>query len=119
MLVELCECRDIPHSVFGTDVVYDCPNHLLMEQKRFVKFGLSTDNFKRYVGMIAEEVRHQVQHDIIGTHDAFVVSSEITICTASATLQGKEVRSSLNKSFAKIYEDRACHPAGITPANCS
>ena len=24
-------------SVFGTEVVYDCPNHLLMQQKKFMK----------------------------------------------------------------------------------
>lgn len=43
-------------SVFGTEVVYDVPNAVLMEQKKFVKFGLTTDNFRRYVGLIREEV---------------------------------------------------------------
>jgi hypothetical protein len=27
-----------------------------MEQKKFVKYGLTTDNFRRYVGLIREEV---------------------------------------------------------------
>jgi len=27
-----------------------------MEQKKFVKFGLTTENFKRYVGLIRTEV---------------------------------------------------------------
>lgn len=44
-------------SVFGTEVVYDVPNHVLMEQKKFVKFGLTTENFRRYVGLIRDEVR--------------------------------------------------------------
>ena len=25
------------HSVFGTEVVYDCPNELLVQQKKFMK----------------------------------------------------------------------------------
>lgn len=43
-------------SVFGTEVVYDVPNSVLMEQKKFVKFGLTTENFRRYVGLIKGEV---------------------------------------------------------------
>lgn len=42
--------------VFGTEVVYDVPNAILMEQKKFVKFGLTTENFRRYVGIIKGEV---------------------------------------------------------------
>jgi cytochrome P450 len=38
--------------VFGTDVVYDCPNSKLMEQKKFVKFGLTTDALRSYVSVI-------------------------------------------------------------------
>ncbi|KAJ6613045.1 hypothetical protein B0H10DRAFT_1806341, partial [Mycena sp. CBHHK59/15] len=35
--------------VFGKDVVYDVPNEVFMQQKKFVKFGLSTENFRAYV----------------------------------------------------------------------
>lgn len=39
------------------------PNHVLMEQKKFVKFGLTTENFRRYVGLIRDEVReHMNKH---------------------------------------------------------
>lgn len=44
--------------------------------------------------------------------DTFKVASEITICTASATLQGPEVREALNKSFAQLYHDL---DGGFTP----
>lgn len=44
------------YRVFGTEVVYDVPNAVLMEQKKFVKFGLTTENFRRYVGIISGEV---------------------------------------------------------------
>lgn len=34
-----------------------------MEQKKFVKFGLTTENFRRYVGLIRDEVReHMSKH---------------------------------------------------------
>jgi len=54
--------------VFGKDVVYDVPNALFMEQKKFVKVGLSMDNFRSYVGMIEEEVE-----DFMKTDSAFSV----------------------------------------------
>lgn len=44
--------------------------------------------------------------------DAFSTSSEITIFTASATLQGKEVRAAMDKSFATLYHDL---DGGFTP----
>ncbi|GAA5901833.1 hypothetical protein JCM5296_002085 [Sporobolomyces johnsonii] len=107
--------------VFGTEVVYDVPNHVLMEQKKFVKFGLTTDNFRRYVGLIRGEVndyvsKHVFENDAKTTSsvDAFTTSSEITIFTASATLQGREVRAAMNKSFADLYHDL---DGGFTPLN--
>lgn len=41
--------------VFGPGVVYDVENAVLMEQKRFVKHGLSPENMRLYVTMIEEE----------------------------------------------------------------
>ena len=110
--------------VFGKGVVFDVPNAVLMEQKRFVKSGLSVENFRVYVTQITDEVKDFVQHDAAFaplrqgaksvTVDIFDVFSEITILTASRTLQGKEVRENLDKSFAKLYHDL---DAGFTPIN--
>ncbi|GAA5829004.1 hypothetical protein JCM3766R1_003900 [Sporobolomyces carnicolor] len=108
--------------VFGTEVVYDVPNHVLMEQKKFVKFGLTTDNFRRYVGLIRQEVLGYVSTHVFDNDakkeaqgvDAFTTSSEITILTASATLQGREVRQAMDKSFADLYHDL---DGGFTPLN--
>lgn len=47
--------------------------------------------------------------------DAFTTSSEITICTASATLQGREIRAAMDKSFAGLYHDL---DGGFTPLVC-
>ncbi|KAJ3501551.1 hypothetical protein NLJ89_g9287 [Agrocybe chaxingu] len=112
--------------IFGKDVVYDVPNDVFMEQKRFVKVGLSTDNLRAYVGMIEDEIEEFLKHDPSfrtyqmndinewGTFDVVKVMQEITILTASRTLQGKEVREGLNKSFAEYYNDL---DNGFTPIN--
>ncbi|TFK75170.1 cytochrome P450 [Pluteus cervinus] len=112
--------------IFGKDVVYDVPNDVFMEQKKFVKFGLSTENFRAYVGMIEEEVEDFMTHDPTfkafqsndvtewGTFDVSNALAEITILTASRTLQGKEVRSNLDKSFSGLYNDL---DGGFTPVN--
>lgn len=97
-----------------------------MEQKKFVKFGLSVDNFREYVGMIVNEVETFMttdpafkiyQFDDInewGSFHAMKTMAEITILTASRTLQGKEVRDSLDKSFADLYTDL---DGGFKPVN--
>ncbi|RDB26125.1 Lanosterol 14-alpha demethylase [Hypsizygus marmoreus] len=112
--------------VFGKDVVYDVPNEVFMEQKRFVKVGLSTDNLRAYVGMIEEEVEEFLKHDASfsvyqrndinewGSFDVCKVLAEITILTASRTLQGREVRQALDKSFSELYNDL---DGGFTPLN--
>lgn len=112
--------------VFGKEVVYDVPNAVLMEQKKFVKVGLSTENFRVYVKQITDEVKgffesdpafasfQRGQKQATGSIDAFKVMAEITILTASRTLQGKEVRENLDKSFAQLYHDL---DSGFTPIN--
>ncbi|TFY80824.1 hypothetical protein EWM64_g3185 [Hericium alpestre] len=112
--------------VFGKDVVYDVPNDVFMEQKKFVKVGLSTENFRAYVPMIEREVAEFVERDPSfrtyqmddinewGQFDAVKVLQEITILTASRTLQGKEVRENLDKTFSQLYNDL---DGGFTPLN--
>ncbi|KAJ1307552.1 hypothetical protein OPQ81_001649 [Rhizoctonia solani] len=112
--------------VFGKDVVYDVPNHVLMEQKKFVKFGLTTENFRAYVDMIVDETTNNLIRKELspencprdsqgwGCFHAFKKLAELTILTASRTLQGKEVRSNLDKSFAELYQDL---DGGFTPIN--
>lgn len=110
--------------IFGKDVVYDCPNEVLMEQKRFVKVGFSIENVRTYVGMIEEEVEEYIKAEPAfhalqkgnewGSFDAVEVLSEITILTASRTLQGKEVRANLDKSYSQLYADL---DGGFTPIN--
>lgn len=97
-----------------------------MEQKKFIKFGLSMDNMRPYVGMIEDEVSQFLKNDPsfstfrlndINQWDQFdvlKVTQEITILTASRTLQGKEVRSNLDTTFAQLYTDL---DGGFTPLN--
>ena len=113
--------------VFGHSVVYDVPNSVFMEQKRFVKVGLSIENFRHYVDLIVKELDDYLATDpsfaplrgspkpgASATVNIFQAVSEITILTASRTLQGKEVRESLDKTFAKLYHDL---DSGFTPIN--
>lgn len=110
--------------VFGKEVVYDVPNAVLMEQKKLIKVGLSTDNFRAYVPLITDEVSRYVAQDqafapfhngqSTGVVDIFKAMCEITILTASRTLQGKEVCEGLDKTFADLYHDL---DMGFTPIN--
>ena len=108
-----------------------CVRAVLMEQKKFVKFGLSLDNLKAYIPMIVDEFNGMLASDAhfapvfnnaaekptSGKWHAFPglkTLAELTILTASRTLQGKEVRSALDKTFAQKYEDL---DRGFTPIN--
>ncbi|GAA6002395.1 hypothetical protein JCM10207_001098 [Rhodosporidiobolus poonsookiae] len=106
--------------VFGDEVVYDCPNHVFMQQKKFVKYGLTVENFRRYVPMIVDEVTNYLDQKVFAngaksiTLDPLNVAAEITVCTAAATLQGKEVRDALDETFAGLVHDL---DGGFTPLN--
>jgi sterol 14-demethylase len=112
--------------VFGKDVVYDCPNEKLMEQKKFMKVGLSLDTLRAYVEMIENEVSEFLKNDPSfrifqmndinewGQFDVLKVTQEITILTAARTLQGKEVRGNMDTTFAQLFTDL---DGGFTPVN--
>ncbi|KAJ5640386.1 Eburicol 14-alpha-demethylase [Penicillium herquei] len=105
--------------VFGRHVVYDCPNAKLMEQKKFVKFGLTSEALRSYVRLITTEVDEFVKTSPAfqaskGTFDVSKIISEITIYTASRSLQGKEVRARFDSTFAEMYHDL---DKGFAPIN--
>ncbi|PBP22670.1 14alpha demethylase [Diplocarpon rosae] len=105
--------------VFGKDVVYDCPNSKLMEQKKFMKIGLTTEAFKSYVPIIQDEVETFIKGSSAfkghaGKVDIPAQMAEITIYTASHCLQGKDVRDQFNSTFASLYHDL---DMGFSPIN--
>ncbi|KAL2834518.1 cytochrome P450 [Aspergillus cavernicola] len=105
--------------VFGRHVVYDCPNAKLMEQKKFVKYGLTTEALRSYVRLITAEVEDFAQKSPVfqgaqGTFDVSRTIAEITIYTASRSLQGKEVRDRFDSTFAELYHDL---DMGFAPIN--
>ncbi|KAF2134163.1 lanosterol 14-alpha-demethylase [Dothidotthia symphoricarpi CBS 119687] len=105
--------------VFGKDVVYDCPNSKLMEQKKFVKFGLTTDALRSYVVLITQEVddffkRHKDFKGQQGSFNVPKVMAELTIYTASRSLQGQEIRNAFDSKFAELYHDL---DMGFSPVN--
>ncbi|KAB8263605.1 cytochrome P450 [Aspergillus pseudonomiae] len=105
--------------VFGSDVVYDCPNSKLIEQKKFIKFGLSQTALEAHVPLIEKEVEDYLAmspnfHGTSGEVDIPAAMAEITIFTAGSALQGEEVRSKLTTEFAVLYHDL---DKGFTPIN--
>ena len=105
--------------IFGEGVVYDCPNAKLMEQKKFVKFGLTTDAFKAHVRLVEQEVVNYIKasREFKGPSGMINVPSvmaQITIFTAAIALQGPEVRSKLTNEFASLYHDL---DGGFSPIN--
>ncbi|KAL4955056.1 cytochrome P450 [Aspergillus filifer] len=105
--------------VFGRHVVYDCPNAKLMEQKKFVKYGLTSEALRSYVQLITAEVDDFAKKSpaLQGPKGVFDVSktvAEITIYTASRSLQGEEVRDKFDSTFAELYHDL---DMGFAPIN--
>ncbi|KAF1845856.1 eburicol 14 alpha-demethylase-like protein [Cucurbitaria berberidis CBS 394.84] len=105
--------------VFGKDVVYDCPNSKLMEQKKFVKFGLTQEALRSYVTLITREVddffkRHKTFKGQKGIFDVPQIMAELTIYTASRSLQGEEIRNSFDAEVAQLYHDL---DMGFSPIN--
>ncbi|KAH6659995.1 cytochrome P450 51 [Truncatella angustata] len=96
--------------VFGKDVVYDCPNSKLMEQKKFMKVALTTQAFQSYVPIIADEVSSYFKKNPDFKGKSGVVNippkmAQLTIFTASHSLQGKEIRDKFDESLADLYHD--------------
>ncbi|KAI0876674.1 14-alpha sterol demethylase Cyp51A [Hypoxylon argillaceum] len=79
-----------------------------MEQKRFVKFGLTPRVLEAYVPLIEREVLDYLAANFVGVRGKLNVAtamSEITLFTAARSLQGAEVRAKLTASFAGLYHD--------------
>jgi sterol 14alpha-demethylase len=90
-----------------------------MEQKKFVKFGLTTEAFRSYVSLISKEVTDFVHNNAAfqgasGVVDVPKAMAELTIYTASRALQGQEVRDKFDSTFADLYHDL---DMGFSPIN--
>ncbi|KAI9335476.1 cytochrome P450 [Obelidium mucronatum] len=108
--------------VFGKEVVYDVPNPLFMEQKKFVKDSLSSAAFKSYLPIITTEVKDYMGDlfkDVPAGKEieveTFEAMSQLTIRTASHCLMGKEIRDGFRVgNVTKLYHDL---DAGFAPIN--
>ena len=84
-----------------------------------VKFGLTSDALRSYVPLIVSEVLQVTKHHpqfqgSEGTFDVPTVMAEITIYTASRSLQGQEVRDRFDQTFANLFHDL---DMGFSPIN--
>ncbi|ABN68111.2 Cytochrome P450 51 (CYPLI) (P450-LIA1) (Sterol 14-alpha demethylase) (Lanosterol 14-alpha demethylase) (P450-14DM) [Scheffersomyces stipitis CBS 6054] len=108
--------------VFGKGVIYDCPNHRLMEQKKFAKYALTRDAFKTYVPKIREEIISYFKNPEgfnmgeknSGVANIMKTQPELTIFTASRSLLGDDMRKRFDASFAQLFSDL---DKGFTPLN--
>ncbi|KAL8917238.1 MAG: hypothetical protein Q9208_008077 [Pyrenodesmia sp. 3 TL-2023] len=96
--------------VFGKDVIYDVPNAKFMEQKKFIKYGFSTEALRSYVPLMQEEIDDFLNgapafKGNSGTLNLPPIMAQITLFTAARSLQGQEVREKLDTTFAKLYHD--------------
>ena len=84
-----------------------------------MKFGLTSEALRSYVRLITNEVDVFVKNSPAfqqskGLFDVSKIISEITIYTASRSLQGKEVRDRFDSTFAEMYHDL---DMGFAPIN--
>jgi len=84
-----------------------------------MKIRLTTEAFKAYVPLIVDEVTNFIKRSPAfkgpsGEVNIPPVMAEITIYTASRTLQGKEVRDRFDSGFADLFHDL---DMGFTPVN--
>lgn len=93
--------------VFGKGVIYDCPNHRLMEQKRFAKTALTRDAFRTYVPKIVGEVSAYFKNKMPASGEIELLNTtpELTIYTASRCLFGDEIREKFSARTAQLYSD--------------
>ena len=78
--------------------------------RQFVKFGLTSDALRSYVPLMEDEIRSFIIRTphfkgLSGIAQMPPIMAEITLFTASRSLQGKEVRAKLDTTFAKLYHD--------------
>lgn len=90
-----------------------------MEQKKFIKFGLTQSALESHVSLIEKEVQDYLDtspnfQGTLGEVDISAAMAEITIFTAGSALQGEEVRSKLSTEFAVLYHDL---DKGFSPIN--
>jgi sterol 14alpha-demethylase len=84
-----------------------------------MKIGLSTEAFRSYVPIIQGEVESYIKRSSAfkgkgGKVNIPAIMAEITIYTASHSLQGKEVRDRFDSSLAALYHDL---DMGFSPIN--
>ncbi|KAL8795624.1 MAG: hypothetical protein Q9195_001862 [Heterodermia aff. obscurata] len=91
-------------------LVKDVPNAKFMEQKKFIKFGLTAAALRSYVPLMQDEFHSFIKSNLQFKGTSGIVQlppimAEITLFTTARTLQGKEVRQQLNTTYAKLYHD--------------
>ena len=103
--------------VFGPNVVYDVDPEVLVEQKKFLKDGFTSERFRAYADLITKETEDYFEREWgnSGTAELLEAFNQITVFTSTLCLQGREVREKFTKDFADLYNDldAALDPIGF------
>lgn len=96
--------------VFGKGVVYDVDNAKFMDQKRLIKEGFSSQSLRSYVPLFVNEVHQYISSNELfqgtsGICDISTVFDEVALYCAAASLQGPEIRSRFDSTFAQLYRN--------------
>ena len=86
---------------------------------KLIMSGLTNKALRSYVPLMQEEAQMLVDSTFVskgvaGTINMPSFMSQMTLCTASRTLQGKEIRSKLNSTFFSMYH---ALDEGLAPIN--
>lgn len=88
----------------------DIPKSSSNVPHQFIKFGLTSDSLRSYVSLMEDEIRSFIKRSshfqgLSGIVNLPPLMAQITLFTASRSLQGKEVRKKLDTTFAALYHD--------------
>ncbi|KAK6069337.1 cytochrome P450 51 [Seiridium cupressi] len=84
--------------VFGSGIIYDCPNSKQIEQKKFVKFGLTQVALESYVPLIETEVLDYLKSHVKGPkgrlniYNHNVVKETLRVHSSIQSLMGKVMK---------------------------
>lgn len=88
----------------------DFPKSFSNAPYQFIKFGLTSETLRSYVPLVEDEIRSFINRSphfngSSGTVQLPPIMAQITLFTASRSLQEKEVREKLDTTFAGLYHN--------------
>ncbi len=102
-----CEIHGAEEGMLRCYHRHQLPN--INRARQFIKSGLASSALRTYIPLMEDEINSYIQREpdfqgSSGTVNIPPKMAQITIFTASQTLQGQEVRAKLDTTFAALYK---------------